>query len=186
MQFEEFYAQYRNAAAYECVKSSVDPKDVEDIVQETMVKLWNRFDDLTGTVRDNENSWLLACVKRETYFQILEFKGMHNYGRETAKQKISFLNSVELSDFAPETLTSVAASDFSPSAEDVFFYTHRHDFLWDAVDSLPALQRDCLTLRYYNEMSRASIADKLGISVRGVETYIQAGKRALQRSLVNA
>ena len=47
----------------------------------------------------------------------------------------------------------------------------------------PGRQRDCLTLRYYYDMSPADIADGLGMSVNSVKTHLQRGLRALSVAL---
>ena len=44
---------------------------------------------------------------------------------------------------------------------------------------LPGRQRDCLTLRYYYDMSPAQIADGLDLSVNSVKTHLQRGLKAL-------
>ncbi len=53
----------------------------------------------------------------------------------------------------------------------------------DALRSLPARQRDCLVLRYYEDMSEAEIADTLGISKGSVKTHTSRGVAALGTTL---
>ncbi len=53
----------------------------------------------------------------------------------------------------------------------------------DALRSLPARQRDCLVLRYYEDMSEAQIADTLGISKGSVKTHTSRGMAALGKLL---
>ena len=53
----------------------------------------------------------------------------------------------------------------------------------DALRGLPGRQRECLTLRYYYDMSSTDIADGLGMSVNSVKTHLQRGLRALSLAL---
>ena len=45
----------------------------------------------------------------------------------------------------------------------------------DALRDLPHRQRDCLTLRFYNELGIAEIAETLGLSPNSVKTHLQRG-----------
>ncbi len=53
----------------------------------------------------------------------------------------------------------------------------------DAVRRLPTRQRDCVALRYFEEMSIAQIADTLDLSANSVKTHLQRAMAALDRTL---
>jgi RNA polymerase sigma-70 factor (sigma-E family) len=53
----------------------------------------------------------------------------------------------------------------------------------DALRALPRRQRDCVTLRYYLDLSIADIAMTLGISVNSVKTHLQRGMTVLETRL---
>ena len=53
----------------------------------------------------------------------------------------------------------------------------------DAVRRLPARQRDCITLRYFEELSIDQIASTLGLSANSVKTHLQRAMAALDRTL---
>jgi RNA polymerase sigma-70 factor (ECF subfamily) len=53
----------------------------------------------------------------------------------------------------------------------------------DALRSLPRRQRECLTLRYYQDLSEAEIADLLGISAGSVKSHSSRGIAALAAKL---
>ncbi len=53
----------------------------------------------------------------------------------------------------------------------------------DALRELPPRQRDCLVLRYYQELGIAEIAETLRISQNSVKTHLKRGLRALERAL---
>jgi RNA polymerase sigma-70 factor (sigma-E family) len=53
----------------------------------------------------------------------------------------------------------------------------------DAIRALPARQRECIVLRFYERMSDAEIGAVLGVSAGSVKTHIQRGKAALAEKL---
>jgi RNA polymerase sigma factor (sigma-70 family) len=53
----------------------------------------------------------------------------------------------------------------------------------EAVRGLPVRQRDCVTLRYFEEYSIDRIAETLGLSVNSVKTHLRRGMQHLGRAL---
>jgi RNA polymerase sigma-70 factor (sigma-E family) len=56
----------------------------------------------------------------------------------------------------------------------------------DALRALPHRQRDCLVLRYYEELGIEDVAATLGISPNSVKTHLKRGLRALEERLADA
>ena len=71
------------------------------------------------------------------------------------------------------------AVEDEPSAEETALGRSARNDVIDALRELPGRQRDCLTLRYYYDMSPTEIADGLGLSVNSVKTHLKRGLRAL-------
>lgn len=65
------------------------------------------------------------------------------------------------------------------SAEDEVVISEEHREVVEALRGLPHRQRDCLVLRYYDELGIDEIADVLGISRNSVKTHLTRGMRAL-------
>jgi RNA polymerase sigma factor (sigma-70 family) len=53
----------------------------------------------------------------------------------------------------------------------------------EVLRDLPHRQRDCLVLRYYQELGIDDIADTLGISRNSVKTHLQRGLAAMETRL---
>jgi RNA polymerase sigma-70 factor (sigma-E family) len=53
----------------------------------------------------------------------------------------------------------------------------------EALRELPPRQRDCLVLRYYDELGIDDLASTLGISPNSVKTHLKRGLRALEERL---
>ena len=49
--------------------------------------------------------------------------------------------------------------------------------------SLPRRQRDCVALRYFEELSIEHIATTLGVSVNSVKTHLKRALASLERAL---
>ena len=69
------------------------------------------------------------------------------------------------------------------SAEDRIVMREDQQQVIDALQALPRRQRDCLTLRYYMDLSIPDIAATLGISVNSVKTHLQRGMAVLEARL---
>jgi RNA polymerase sigma-70 factor (sigma-E family) len=52
-----------------------------------------------------------------------------------------------------------------------------------ALRRLPARQRECLVLHYYDGLAHGEIAETLGLSVTSVRTHLQRGKTSLAREM---
>ena len=69
------------------------------------------------------------------------------------------------------------------STPDLLVQSEDHRIVIEAVRSLPVRQRDCITLRYFEELGIDAIATTLGLSPNSVKTHLQRGLAGLERSL---
>lgn len=76
--------------------------------------------------------------------------------------------------------------DLADSVGDQLVRTEEHRRVLEAVRGLPARQRDCITLRYFEEFGIDRIASTLGLSPNSVKTHLQRGMAALDRALSEA
>ena len=70
--------------------------------------------------------------------------------------------------------------------DDQLVRSEAHQRVLDAVRQLPNRQRDCITLRYFEELSIDGIASTLGLSNNSVKTHLQRAMAALDRMLGEA
>jgi RNA polymerase sigma-70 factor (sigma-E family) len=66
------------------------------------------------------------------------------------------------------------------SVEDTVVLAEDHRRVVDALRVLPRRQRDCLILRYYDELGIDEIAETLEISRNSVKTHLTRGMRSLE------
>ncbi len=73
--------------------------------------------------------------------------------------------------------------DQQASTEDIVVLAEDHEQVVDALRTLPRRQRDCLILRYYDELGIDDIAETLDISRNSVKTHLTRGISALESRL---
>ncbi|CAN7293529.1 RNA polymerase sigma factor [Knoellia sp. LjRoot47] len=71
----------------------------------------------------------------------------------------------------------------APSAEEDAHTRAERQEVIDALRALPRRQRDCVTLRYYLDLSIPDIAETLGLSANTVKTHLQRGMASLATTL---
>jgi len=69
------------------------------------------------------------------------------------------------------------------SLEDELVLRDENRVVIDGLRDLPHRQRDCLVLRYYQELGIDDIAETLGISRNSVKTHLKRGLVAMERRL---
>lgn len=73
--------------------------------------------------------------------------------------------------------------DVGDDTGDRLVRSEEHARVLEAVRRLPGRQRDCITLRYFEEYSIDGIASTLGVSANSVKTHLQRALAALDRVL---
>jgi RNA polymerase sigma factor (sigma-70 family) len=66
---------------------------------------------------------------------------------------------------------------------DLLARTEEHRAVLEAVRMLPTRQRDCITLKYFEELSLDEIGSTLGVSVNSVKTHLRRALAALDGKL---
>ena len=74
--------------------------------------------------------------------------------------------------------------DIQPgSIDDHLVRNERQQQVLEAVRTLPRRQRDCVALRYFEELSIEQIASTLDVSVNSVKTHLKRALASLEREL---
>jgi RNA polymerase sigma factor (sigma-70 family) len=73
--------------------------------------------------------------------------------------------------------------DVADDVADVLARSDEHRRVLEEVRRLPVRQRDCVALRYYEELSHETIGATLDISVNSVKTHLRRGMENLARAL---
>ena len=142
----------------------VDDRDAaEDLVQEAFLRLARSAHRITDI--DRAPAYLRSIV--------LNLARDHNRrGLVSLRHHSTSIGQREATDGS----TTASAPDLLVQSED-------HRLVIEAVRSLPVRQRDCITLRYFEELGIDAIAVTLGLSPNSVKTHLQRGLAGLERSL---
>ena len=138
----------------------VDDRDAaEDIVQEAFLRLARHAGRIDAVER--APAYLRSIV--------LNLARDHNRrGLVSLRHHATASRDVDVSD-------DIAGDDLVRSEE--------HRRVLDAVRRLPVRQRDCITLRYFEEYPIDRIASTLGVSANSVKTHLQRAMATLDRTL---
>jgi RNA polymerase sigma-70 factor, ECF subfamily len=144
--------------------AAVDHAAAEEIVQDVFVAVWRgagSFDPARGSFRN----WLLT-ITRNRIANELRRRGSRPDQR-TAKEEAD--------------LTSFA--DRGPTADDHVWHDFRRQTLRAAVDSLPAKQRQALSLAFFNELTHEQVAAALDVPLGTAKTRIRSAIESLRGQL---
>jgi len=132
--------------------SGYDARFADDLVQETFAKLWKgaaRFDPTLGT----ETTFVFTVARRAAVDQWRRSR------RAADDRPLEHL---------PESTGAVTSGPGAPEAHVESVVTG-----WaviDALDALPAAQREVIDLAYYGQLSQREIAERLRIPLGTVKT----------------
>ena len=140
-----------------------DLQDVEDILQEVFITLWEKRASLR--VDTNLSAYLLTMVKNQC-MDFLKHKQVverYSLNQLTAMQQETTFNYYSVSKFDPEQMD---IESLERLAEKV-------------ISELPEQCRRVFELSRYDGLKYKEIAEKLGISVKTVETHISHALKIL-------
>lgn len=132
-----------------------DQAGAEEVVQDAFVVMHQRWTDVADE------------AKRPAYLRTVVLNGARSRGR---RRTIS------------RRLELIRRSDEMSADSSVVRNEDRREVI-AALQRLPIRQRECLVLRYYEDLSEAAIAEALGISAGSVKTHTSRGMAALARTL---
>ena len=160
---EELYDRYSRPAYSLARRITGEAVFAEEVVQEVFLALWRdpaKFDPTRGGFA----SWLLATTHH---------KAVDAVRREQTVRRRRAHGPEEADWFAG------AASD-SPAVEDAVWTGLRGEQVRKALGTLPAPQRESLTLAYFGGYTQREIAAMTGTPLGTVKTRMLAGMRRLR------
>lgn len=134
--------------------------DAEDVVQETLLKIWN-----------SRGSWEEGRARFSTWLYRVVTNRCLDIRRQPRMEEMEA--APEVADGQPDALTSL----------------HRHevsDLLQKAMDRLPDQQRVAIILSYFDDLGNAEIAEVMETTVSAVESLLKRGRQALRKLLNRA
>ena len=161
--FETYYPRLlRFANAY------VDDRfEAENIVQDVFLKLWEKRASLPTDI--NLQAYLLTMVKNQCmdFLKHQKVVEQHFADWETVQQQ-------------EESFNYYAISQFNPDVMDVESVER---FVEKAINDLPEQCRKVFELSRYDSLKYKEIAERLGISVKTVESHVSNALKILRITL---
>jgi len=141
--------------------------EAEDILQNVFLKLWEKRTLLSADT--NLNAYLLTMVKNRCMDFLNHQKVVERYAshQKTIQQETSF-NYYAISKFDPEQMDIEALERLAEKA----------------IAELPEQCRKVFELSRYEGLKYREIAERLGISVKTVETHISNALKILRKKLI--
>jgi RNA polymerase sigma factor (sigma-70 family) len=151
--FEQFYRDTQDRV-WRLLRRLVGPA-ADDCFQETFLAAMRNYDNLKTS--DNLEGWILTIARSKAV----------DHWRKEARQPLpseSVLYAVD-QQAAPESWPSGDEGD-----------------VWESVESLPAKQRQAVTLRFAGDLSHAEIAAVMGVSPEAARKNLSQALQTLRRS----
>jgi RNA polymerase sigma-70 factor (ECF subfamily) len=175
--FEELYYNYRDLMYYVANKLLHDTQLAEDAVHDAFIRIANNFSKINAvsgpktqsfvkTVTRNISIDMIRKRKREV---LTELDDMYTTGK------------IEVNTYDGKDSSSLNGYKFiNCSAEEEVLKMYTAEMLAEKLRNMPEVYRDTLTLYYYNDLSVASIAEVLDVSVDAVMKRLQRGRVMLK------
>ncbi|HTQ12037.1 MAG TPA: sigma-70 family RNA polymerase sigma factor [Fimbriimonadaceae bacterium] len=165
--FEKLMGETESRAYSMALQLTRNKFDAEDLMQDTIVKAWRRFDSyLPGRPFLN---WLLRIMQR-TYLDTLR--------RSNPIRKAESLNSM----ISPSDgeVQEIQIEDPAPSAEAETQHKELQEGIRQAMDKLPDLYRTAIELCDFDQLSYSEIADKQNTTIGTIRSRIHRGRKMLR------
>jgi RNA polymerase sigma-70 factor (ECF subfamily) len=165
--FEKLMGETESRAYSMALQLTRNKFDAEDLMQDTIVKAWRRFDSyLPGRPFLN---WLLRIMQR-TYLDTLR--------RNNPIRKAESLNSM----ISPSDgeVQEIQIEDRSPTAEAETQHKQLQEGIRGALDKLPELYRVAIELCDFDQLSYAEIASHQHTTIGTIRSRIHRGRKMLR------
>ena len=139
--------------------------DVDDLMQELMIEVWNRaksYDETKGKVL----GWLVTMARRRAIDRV---RRRQAYDRAEERLRLH----VEDNSQAVEV----------PSVEEQAMSADRSEFLRQMLETLPEAQKEAVQLAFYRGLSQREIAAKTGIPLGTIKTRLELAIRKLRANI---
>jgi RNA polymerase sigma factor (sigma-70 family) len=147
-------------------------EEAEDILQDVFYQFVAGFESIESL--DRVTSWLFSVARN---------KIIDRYRRDAARPKrADFGNQAGMEDEAPLTLAEILP-DFGNTPEDSYLREAIWDAIMDALDELPAEQRQIFILNEIEERSFREIAEETGVSINTLLSRKRYAILALRKRL---
>lgn len=164
----ELYDQY-SSLLFGLIRTIVNNKEIaEDLLQEIFLLIWDRaasFDALKGSVY----TWMITLARNKSIDKI------RSKSYRLQQQYVS----------ADHSEPFYSSSSDEPSPYELMLLEERSEIIKNALNNIPAKQREVIEIAYFEGFSQSKIAKIYNIPLGTVKTRMRQGLDKLQTLLKN-
>ncbi len=168
-EFVEVYKSEKEKIILYLLKFVKNKVDAEDICNEAFQKAWTRILQEQKSEIENLKSYIYKAA-RNISVTFLKMKNRFPINENFLEEN---LKGCSESDFSEENFNNLMENEVNESL------ICNANNLCEALEKLPAEQRRCIELFFFDKKSYKEIAEITGYSEKNVKSYMQNGKRNL-------
>ena len=166
---EQFLLDIEKKAYRMAQLATGNPADALDIVQDSMIKLVEKYSDKPA------NEW------KPLFYRILQSKITDYFRKKTRHNRLFFWR--QSTEQENETVDAIDMATDYICPERELSGQRNVEHVLDAIKQLPVRQQQCFLLRNWEGMSVKETADAMGCSEGSVKTHYSRAREALRMSL---
>jgi RNA polymerase sigma-70 factor (ECF subfamily) len=155
---DELYARYGPSILNFLVARLSDRQLAEEVLQDVMLAVWNSSANFRG--ESKVLTWLLTIARNRAI----------NTQRKRRPQIVEFDEELKITNDETGPLERMVKQG-------------QYSIVREAIEALPAGQRETLTLVFYHQLSGVEVAEAVGVSVGTVKSRLHRAKETLRRIL---
>ncbi|MEP3475135.1 MAG: sigma-70 family RNA polymerase sigma factor [Rhodomicrobiaceae bacterium] len=157
--FEQLFIYFAPRVKAVLMKQSSDANTAEDLMQETMLTVWNKADKFSK-YRGSVSAWI---------FTIARNKRIDGYRKQGTKHYLD-IEDIELTDDAM-------------GSEEILISNERDKMVTDISNTLPIEQKEIIEMSFVKELSQTEISKKLGIPLGTVKSRMRLAYEKIRKSV---
>ena len=154
------------------LRITLNPAEAEDVVQETMIKVWNRRDRWEEL--DSIEAFCLTICRN---IAVDKMRKAENQNPSLESLRVGEWNSGTDGHDAPDY-------SYSSNPEEQAMQRDRIALVRQLIDNLPEKQRSCMQLREFEGKSYKEIAQILGITEEQVKVNIFRARQQIKQQFI--
>lgn len=168
--FEECIRPHLKALYCYCLSRTCDPHQAEELAQETLVRAFEAYPRLKSSKA--VYAWLVGIAKRCSWTWWWKAK------RDPLRQ-------VDQA-WGPELNSSSILMDSTKEPLERVIQQELETLILVYIKKLPQIYREVILYRYYEDLSYAEIALRMGLSIEAVDQRLTRAKQKLRKQLFKA
>jgi RNA polymerase sigma-70 factor (ECF subfamily) len=161
VEFRELYDEHRAAVHAYFAGRTGDRWLAADLMQETFLRAWRRFPELSGIAVDGQRAWIFTVARNLSIDE-------HRHARTRA---------------ATDAALRAGAADVAAPASTSVIAAERIAVVAETIKRLPEQQRVTLTMAAAGGLTSAEIATALGVPAGTVRYRLSLARRTLAEAL---